>query len=215
MSWNEFNTDLVKDIPASTKQEPYKKEGWKKFPKKQVEEDTGPFELYLPFVFVSNPDTPDNIKTTLEAIGKRMDEAGYTVRLGGNNGIEETLEKGMSRVELHLPWKGFNERTSKSTFNSTRAKEISKLYSPVYDKLPDSVKAFLARNVRLLLGKDLKSPSLCLLVWTSDGCETAKDRSIKTGNAGHVISMASAMRIPIFNLSKPDALERLKNYLNL
>lgn len=206
--WDEFDDkQIIK--PQEQKKKFFSNNGGGKWKKKEE----GPAELYKPFAFVSNPDMPESIKETLEMIAIKLSEQEYTVRLGGNKGLEEIFEHKVKRVELQLPWKGFNEKESKFTFTSENAKEISKAYSPVYDKLPDAVKVFLGRNVRLLLGKDLKSPAMFLIVWTADGCESARDRTFRTGNAGHVIAMASAMRIPIFNISKQDSINRLLKYL--
>lgn len=80
-------------------------------------------------------------------------------------------------------------------------------------KLP--VQAFLAKNVRLLYGDKLKSPALFMLCWSEDGAETLREKTNRTGSIGHAIQIAYSMRIPIFNLGKPDTEERLKRYLDL
>jgi len=184
-----------------------------KFQKRPPQEE-GPAELYLPYVVVFNQDMPEASKSLLEGVVRRLDEAGYTLRMGGNTGPEEDFEKLSKRVELHLPWRGFNQKESKSTFNTKNAFEIAKTFSPVYDKFSDPIKAMLARNVRLVLGKELKSPTLLLVTWSADGAESAAERTARTGNVGHVIAMASALRVPVFNLAKANTLERIQQYLS-
>lgn len=182
------------------------------YQKKETPEDLNP-EFYKPFALAFNQDIPESILPMLEALTTKLNELGYTVRIGGNKGIEEFIEDKMQRKEVHLPWRNFNEKESKLTFNTKQAFILAKQFSPVYDRLPDSVKAFLARNVRLILGNNLKSPLLFLITWSKDGVESAKHRTAQTGNVGHVIAMADMLRVPIFNLSKSSSVDRLKQYL--
>lgn len=182
------------------------------YPKKE-EKDPELAEFYKPFAISLNPDAPDDLNVVMEKVSNLLNNNGYTVRLGGNKGLEEIPEQKFTRKELHLPWRGFNEKESKSTFNAKEAYVLAKQCSPVYDKLPDVVKAFLARNVRLILGRQLNSPLLFLITWSKDGCEAAKNRSIKTGNVGHVIAMADLMHVPVFNLANENAISRLESYV--
>lgn len=185
---------------------------YKPYQRKETPEDLNP-EFYKPFALAFNQDIPESITPVLEAMVNKLNELGYTARLGGNLNLEELIEQKMERKEVHLPWRDFNKKESKLTFNTKPSFILAKQFSPVYDRLPDAVKAMLARNVRLILGYNLKSPLLFLITWSRDGVESAKHRTAQTGNVGHVIAMADMLRVPIFNISRSDSIDRLKQYL--
>lgn len=193
-----------------------KKEGWtKKFPPKEDFDPDNTF-IYRPFAFAVNKDFPtDDHIEFITALVRKFNEDHFTVRVGGNKDIDEYFEEHMKLKEVHLPWRNFNEKQSKFTFNSPQANHIAKTFFPAYEKVPDSVKAFLARNVRLVVGNTLKSPILFLITWSPDGAENATETSMKTGNVGHLINVASALRVPIFNLAKPTTRQRLTTYLKM
>lgn len=172
-------------------------------------------ELYKSYAGTGNKEAPQNILDRFTEIARVLDQFGYTLRTGGFDGPEEYFEKGSSHLELHLPWKDFNKRDSKLTFTSHEAMEIARKFHPTFDGLSPAIQKFLAKNVRTLLGKDLKSAVRFVICWSEDGAETIKEKSFKTGNIGHVLAIASAMRIPVFNFGKPDAEERLRKYLEI
>lgn len=183
---------------------------------KKREEDEGPVALYKPYVGGGNPDAPPHILQKMEDLARELELHGYTLRAGGLDGPESAFENGASKLkEIHLPWKGFNNKDSSFTFTSNRAKEIASQYHNAYKGLKPAIQTILAKNVRVVTGKDLKSPALFAIVWSEDGAESNREKSMKTGNVGHLIAVADSMRIPIFNLGKPDAEERLRRYLDI
>jgi len=170
--------------------------------------------LYKPYAVVSNNDTPQPILDRFIEIAKRLDALGYTARVGGNNsGVDQLVEDTVSKKEVILPWRGFNDKESKLTFTLERAKAVAKQFHPVYESMSDGVKMFLARNARLVMGDKMVNPALFVLCWTEDGVETYRERNSRSGNAGHPIAIASAAGIQVFNLGKPGAYERLNMYL--
>ncbi|MCK9516989.1 MAG: hypothetical protein M0Q87_13270 [Ottowia sp.] len=194
----------------------YNKGSFKKGGFKKREEDEGPVALYKPYVGSGNPDTPPHILQKMEDLARELELHGYTLRAGGLDGPETAFENGTSNLkEIHLPWKGFNNKDSPFTFTSNRAKEIASQYHNAYKGLKPAIQTILAKNVRVVTGKDLKSPALFAIVWSEDGAESNREKSMKTGNVGHLIAIADSMRIPIFNLGKSDAEERLRRYLDI
>lgn len=151
----------------------------------------------------------------IKRLAKELEDLGYTVRSGGFDGPEEAFEKATTKNEIHLPWKGFNEKESKFTFTSKRAHAIAKRWHPTYDGLKPAIQTFYAKNVRIAMGKDLVSPAMFAIVWSEDGIEDAKDKTARSGNAGHLICVACDLRIPIFNLARPDAEKRLRHHLGI
>ena len=184
---------------------------------KKKEEDTGPTRLYKTYAGTGNPDAPQEVLDQMTRLAKELEVHGFIVRTGGLKGPEEVFEKAVSQnnLELHLPWRGFDNKNSKFTFTAKPIHEIAKMFHPTYDQLKPVIHAFLAKNVRIVLGKDAKSPAMFVLCWSSDGAETSVEKTARTGNVGHAISVAASLRIPVFNLQKPDAESRLKKYLGL
>lgn len=176
-------------------------------------EDEGPAKLYKPYVITGNKETPQNVIESMQRIVKELSAIGYIMRSGGKEGPEEAVENCVTDKEIHLPWKGFNQKDSKFTFTHNHAKEIAAMFATGYENLKPVIQTFLAQNVRMVMGKDLKSPALFMICWSEDGAESKREKTIKTGNIGHAIAIASTLHIPIFNLGKSDAEARLKQYL--
>lgn len=168
--------------------------------------------LYKPYTIVANNDVPPEIASKFEEIAKRLEQREYTVRIGGMEGIDDRIEKAVKKFELHLPWREFNGKQSKFYYNGERAFAVAKMFHPTFDSMKKGIQAFLAKNARLILGDKMNSPTLFLLCWTEDGAESIRERTAKTGFSGHPIAIASALGVPIFNLAKSDAEQRL-NFL--
>lgn len=183
----------------------YQQGGFQRRPKQEF----GPIELYKPYAVVSNRDVPVPVLGQMSEIAKMLDGLGFTCRVDGGEGASASVEPVDCRKELILAWKGFNEKESAFTYNQPEAFEIAKLFHPTYDSLKPAIQAFLARNARVVMGQTLKSPIMFLVVYTEDGAETLKERTSKTGFAGHLIAMACGLGVPVFNLQRPDAYQRL------
>lgn len=169
--------------------------------------------LYQPIAVAFNKECPID-SSTIQPVIDRLNELHFTVRAGGDGvPLTDHFEREVHNLELHLPWKNFNDKNSIHTFNPDNAFFIAKLYMPTYESMKDGVKPILARNSRLVMGAKMNSPILFLITWTPDGVEHSRDKSMKTGTSAHVISIASALRVPIFNLARPDAIARILAYL--
>lgn len=191
----------------------YQKSSFNRFQRR--EEPEGPAEFYKPYVGTGSREIPPAVAETLKRVAAELEKAGYTLRSGGNLGAEDILEKATTKSEIHLPWKGFNDKDSKYTFTTNAAKELAAKFHPAWEGLKPFIQAFLAKNVRMIMGKDLRSPALFMITWTEDGAESVLEKSPRTGDVGHAIAVAHELRIPVFNFAKPDAEHRLKNYLKL
>ena len=171
-------------------------------------EDTD-MTLYKPYACTANEDAPPEIKNKFIEIVKMLENNGYTLRTGGMEGVEEIVENSVTKKEVHLPWREFAGKQSRFTFNSDRAYAIAKKYHPTFDGLSKGVKCFLAKNARLVLGNNMTSPALFLLTWTEDGATSSRDRTARTGFAGHPIAIAAGIGIPVINLARNDAEQKL------
>lgn len=186
----------------------------KKWTKKEPE-DPSKFELYRPYVITGNKDAPVSVIEAMKRIVKDLEALGYTTRTGGLEGPDQAVEPISTRLELYLPWQGFNNKESKFYFNTATALVAAGKFHPTFESLSGPVKAFLSKNARMVLGEKLNSSAHLLICWSEDGVETAKEKTVRTGNIGHVIAIANTMRIPIFNLGKADAEQRLRTYLSI
>lgn len=179
------------------------------------QKDQGPIELYKPFLVIGNQNPPQNVSDALQRILPALDGLKYTARVNGFEGIGEVMEQNYQRTEVILPWKGFNDKESKFAFTTERAKGIAKLYHKSYDSMSNGIQAFLGTNVRCVIGHNLNGPVLFAIVWSSDGAETPSELSNDTGNLQHVLQMLFDLKVPVFNLGKPDAEQRILNYLGV
>lgn len=177
------------------------------------QEPEGPVELYLPYTISGNREIPPQILNLLVEFVKDLDQRGYTMRTAGREGPEDTFEKAATRKEIHLPWRGFLDKESKFSFAPEAARVLAAKFHPSFDGLSRGVQTFLATDVRVVMGKDLKAPALFLITWSEDGAETPQEKTSRTGNAGQAIAVANALKIPVFNFGKAGTEARLRQYL--
>lgn len=180
------------------------------FPKREV--DPNP-QLYFPYAAFGSDNPPPHIIDQIQKTAKRLEMLGFTMRCGGMVGCEDIFEKATNKQEIHLPWRDFDKKQSKFTFTMDEAKILAGKFQPGFEGLKPVIQTFLAKNVRVLQGKDLKSPAIFMILWTEDGAENSRERSPRTGNAGHAVAVADAMRIPVFNLGRQGSFERLNDYI--
>lgn len=182
--------------------------GWKPRP-----QDTD-LTIYRPYTVILDKAVPENILAKVEEIVKVLSGHGFTLRYGGTEEFESRFEKVAERKELILPWRDFNEKQSKFTFNNDRSLAVAKMFHPTFDTMKKGVQAFLARNARLILGHEMKSPTNFLICWTDDGCESLREKTSATGFVGHPIAIASAAHVPIYNLNRENSVARFQHFMN-
>lgn len=126
------------------------------------------------------------------------------------------FEIGSSKKEIYLPWTNFNKNNSQSIIPDKHpAYEIARDHHLAWDRLNQPVKKLMARNVLQVLGNNLDSPSLFMVCYTKDGCESHVTRTSKTGGTGLAISVASKAGIPIFNLKNCSSLDKLIQFTGI
>lgn len=172
------------------------------------------FKLYKAYGGLCNPEAPENILNQMKTLAQRLELKGYTLRTNGGKGGEEAFKSGATDIEIHLPWKNFNGNDSKLNRTTDEAKALIAQFAPGYDALKPAVQTIIASKAHVILGKDLKNPIQFLICWTQDGAETLEKRNARTGYIGVAIALAASLKIPVFNLQNPDALDRLKQFLD-
>ena len=178
-----------------------------------TEEDIRNAKFPMAVVISGNENLPEQPAMIIARIVPLFEKLGFTIRSGGLNGTDEMVEKVASKTELHLPFKGFNKKESTSQFSNEICKEFARRVDPNIDDLSKVPKAILEKNPRLLFGRYLTAPVQLAIVWSPDGCERYHETTSRSGNAGHIVKLATSSGIPVINLNRPDAEQRIMTYL--
>lgn len=175
-------------------------------------------EPYIPVTVYVNRDFPQEAKDKLYSMASRLINKNITVRF---NGDDKDFYDHLSRLsdkhtEVFIPWRNFNDIESKHYYNTLTAKHIaSSNFGMGWEKIPDGVKAMLARDVRMVFGDKNNSPSLCVITWSQDGANKVSEVNKETGRASFIIKMASSFGFPVLNLGKNNAENVLEKSFNL
>lgn len=170
---------------------------------------------YVPVTFFSNPEPPLDVINMFKRLSHRCKELGFTIRVAGGNSEADDAARDNAgeKMEEYLPWKGYEGRESSNYWSDESSIEQACKFHPAADKLKDAAKKFLSRNLRMMQGKSLKSPSKMLVIWTEDGASKLAQKNFKTGPAGHFLSIAAGTKTPVFNLGNKGTFDALMEYL--
>lgn len=170
----------------------------------------------LAYAGIGSRKTPAVILERMTLAAQRLAGMGYVLRSGGADGADTAFERGAGdRKEIFLPWRGFNGNGSSFVVPEREAEEVAAAIHPAWDKLSPGAKKLMARNSHQILGADLRTPVDFVVAWTPDGAETEDERGTATGGTGQAIALASRWGIPVFNFAKPDAGERMRDFVHL
>ncbi len=151
----------------------------------------------------------------MERIAARLAKLGWTLRTGGATGSDQAFERGAravgGSVEVFLPWPGYNGYGERGalTSPSREALELASTLHPAWGGLSQGVQKLMARNSHQILGVGLNDPVAFVICWTPDGAEHERECGPKTGGTGQAIRLASRRGIPVVNLARAGALERI------
>lgn len=201
----------------------------------QQQEPKTPEELArmrLPITIVVTGDDriPDGAAMTIDQVVKAIQAKGITIRGGTNTETDQIVTKTARYVEQHAPWGSKAEdgkryfevrdgakveiRGNGSTFNTDECFEYAKrFFQGDYETANKFRRANTAKNARLLFGKNLKAPTQLVIVWSEDGADSAGSTTSRSGDIGHLVRMSCASGIPVINVQKPDAMQRLNAFL--
>ena len=175
------------------------------------------YTLYKPFSVICNDNAPPEILDRAKEVILYLINHGFTARASCITSSEKEILEFIpeDKVEVYIPWKDFDNRNSKFYFNDKVSQHIARMFHKAYDTLKGPIQAFLAKNVRMVLGEKAKSRSTLVIVWSEDGATDTNQITSKTGNVSHPIAIANAVHIPVFNLHDPDILLKVSGYLKL
>lgn len=176
------------------------------------------FGFYKAYVGIGNNDAPPEILQKMSLLSATLAAKGWTLRhTGDKDGAAVAFEQGAGgQAEAYIAWKGFNDRQSEFIPPRNVHPEVitlMKQYIPTFDNIKPGAHKVISRAVYAIIGKDLRSPAQFVVCWSADGAESAGEKTAKTGFMGMPIALASNLKMPVFNLQKPDAMERLNRFL--
>lgn len=123
----------------------------------------------------------------------------WTLCSGAALGMDSAFEEGHrratdDRIEIYLPWIGYNHHSSDLHELPDEAFEIAAAHHPAWYKCSHPVRKLHARNSLIILGPELsiKTKVDMVLCWT-------KDRKA-TGGTGQAIRIANNFDIPVYYL---------------
>ena len=167
---------------------------------------------------IGSRETPEPVLEQMRGLAAAMAEAGFTLRSGGAEGADAAFEQGArtvvgARMQIYLPWQGFNGNPSPLYTVEQRALDVARRTHPAWHRLSPAARKLHGRNCYQVLGLSFDVPSQFVVCWTSDGCESACTRSVKTGGTGTAIELAERHGVPVFNLNRAGRSAALREWL--
>ena len=163
---------------------------------------------------------PSDVKEKIVEIAKVLLTKGYKFRHYGaadDDLQNEIIDIEIGSKETYLPWKKFNANITRPilSLGTGKAYGIALNSHKVYMKLPPAVRAVLANQVHVMLGKDCTDPLDLLISYTKCGSEhISKNMDYKiTGSLTFFLSVCGESNIPVFNLKNEDCIKRISEFL--
>ncbi len=149
----------------------------------------------------------------MRAIATRLARRGLVLRSGGADGADTAFEQGCDAAgglkEIYLPARAFNGNCSTLFPPTAAALDLAAQFHPAWSNLSVFAQQLHGRNSHQVLGVSLDDPVLFLLAWTPDGAETEFERRRETGGTGQAIALANRYGVPVINLARSGALDRI------
>lgn len=159
--------------------------------------------------------TPADVLALMRMLARRLASAGWLLRTGGAPGADQAFQVGAEqadgRVELYLPWPGF-EGFEQATLvrPSRRAYDIAAEHHPAWENLRRAARALHARNSHQILGRALDRPCSFVVCWTDDASLDGESGS--AGGTGQALRIASRYGVPVFNLAVDEHRDRVRRF---
>ncbi len=165
----------------------------------------------LTFAGIGSRQTPKTIIPVIDEFAEKLTQLNFTLRSGGADGADSFWEKSYDKFkgckEIFLPWKNFNNNSSKLYDVCPIALKLGEKFHPNWGCLSIAARKLHGRNCYQVLGKDLKTFSEFIICWTPNA-------EIKGGTA-QAIRLANYFNIPVFNLADESQKIKLDNYITL
>jgi hypothetical protein len=169
------------------------------------------------FAGIGSRETPKDIAKKQKEVGIWLAKLGLTLRTGGADGsdtnFEEAYTEAKGKLEVWLPWKGFNGRKGTDYLPNSLHFVTAATIHPAWQYLTRGPRALHARNIGQVLGEDINTPVAFVLCWTRDGANSEDKVTKQTGGTGTAIRLASRCNIPIINMFNDDWEKQLNDVL--
>ncbi len=173
-------------------------------------------------------ETPPAALRLIENLATQLADAGWTLRTGLSPGADQAFHRGAlragGRIELYLPWRGFeqaarasdaalrgNHSENKNHFDemvvvrgepTAGACRLASSFHPAWRRLSREERLLRSRDVHEVLGAGLDDPVDFVVCWTRDG--SLDGASPAAGGTGQALRVAHDRRVPVFNLARPE-----------
>jgi len=156
---------------------------------------------------IGTREVPRELQGVLKDIGRYLAQHGYIISTGNAYGADSLFAQGGNKinpaaVELHLPWRNYNSEQvmpGNKIFQDGDIPEYQELAAQLHSNwlnLKRGVQALHARNVGIIKGT---ASVIALPNWQKTG----------GGGTGMGLRIAKHYSIPIFDLTKPEVLNRI------
>lgn len=171
--------------------------------------------MALIYAGIGSRSTPNNILEMMVILGRNMAERGHLLRSGAADGADQAFEYGCDLAngakEIYLPWLGFNKRNMSQRgvcgWPTKEAYDLAAEFHPNWAACKAGAMALHARNCHQVLGWHLDKPADLVICWTPDASGN--------GGTGQAIRLATALKIPVFDLADPRSFDKLENFPNI
>lgn len=165
--------------------------------------------------------TPPDVFNVMVELGRLLCARGWTLRTGGAEGADTAFLNGCllwePRDELYLPEPGYNGHQASAAVLARpmpSAYAIAAKYNQTWwANHTERAKALHARNAHIILGRHLIDPVRMVVTWTRDGSNDGVGRSGGTAAALRIVA-GEAPDALIFNLARPEHMERINRFIN-
>lgn len=159
---------------------------------------------------VGSRETPFEVLSFITSLATRLNANSFHLRSGGAIGADTAFARGHSieNMTIYRPDHAINDKNAEALFRSVH---------PFQHHFKKSYSILLhSRNAYQVHGLQLNDPVDFVLCWTKLGSESEaelKSHGWVEGGTGTAIALASRSNIPVFNLQKPDALNRFYAFM--
>lgn len=134
---------------------------------------------------IGSRSTPPDQLLVLTEIASALERYGFILRSGGAEGADKAFENGVKDP--------LNRVILRPKHSTKEAEEMASKIHPMWSACDEYARKLHGRNVQLVLGEKLDTPSEFVIAWTFDGENRGGTR---TG-----LKLAKALKIPTFNLA--------------
>lgn len=157
---------------------------------------------------IGSREAPESELVKIGQIAEFFAKKGWVLRTGGAIGCDSAGLAGFrkvagSKIELYLPWQGYEDHYGGILWSQENWNEAAKLHLH-WDTMKLNSKIFHSRNVAIALGVDNEQPADVVVCWTLNG--------EAVGGSAMVISVAKQRKIKLFNLGESKGLDKLRKF---